>query len=64
MKVTIDLNACVGAGSCATVAPKTFDQRIEDGLAILLNENPAPEDQEAVRQAAAMCPACAIKVEE
>ena len=36
----------------------------EDGIVVLLNDNPPAELHEDVRQAAAVCPALAITVEE
>lgn len=45
-------------------APEVFDQRDEDGVVVLLNPNPTPEQAEGARRAAAACPAQAIHVEE
>ncbi|OZF45754.1 ferredoxin [Rhodococcus sp. 14-2470-1a] len=64
MKVTIDQEKCVAAGQCVAAAFEVFDQRDEDGIVVLLTDNP-PEDQaEDVRQAAMVCPALAIHIEE
>ncbi|MFI7667571.1 ferredoxin [Nocardia sp. NPDC049526] len=64
MKVTIDEDKCVACGQCVAVAPNVFDQRDEDGIVILLDANP-PEDQAAdVREAAAVCPALVITIQE
>jgi ferredoxin len=41
-----------------------FDQRDDDGVVMLLIDNPAPEQTENVRKAAAACPALAIDIEE
>ncbi|MFJ2608566.1 ferredoxin [Streptomyces sp. NPDC091279] len=60
MKVTVDEDKCCGAGSCVLVAPDVFDQRDEDGIVVLLDENPPPDQHELVREAAAVCPAQAI----
>lgn len=64
MKVLIDEHRCVGAGQCVLVAPDVFDQRDEDGIVVLLQENPGPELHEEVRQAAMLCPALAIELDE
>jgi ferredoxin len=65
MKVFIDQQKCVAAGQCVLYAPNVFDQREEDGIVILVAENPLPpEEAENVRQAAAVCPALAIRIEE
>ena len=64
MKVVIDEDKCVAAGQCVAAAAEVFDQRDEDGIVVLLNENPSAEQAEDVRQAAAVCPAMAISIEE
>ena len=64
MKVIIDQDKCVGSGQCVLSAPDVFDQREEDGIVVLLAENPPAELAEAVREAAALCPALAIEVAE
>ncbi|CAM2824379.1 ferredoxin [Streptomyces albus] len=62
MKLTIEEDKCVGAGQCVLVAPEVFDQRDEDGVAVLLTEEPAGPDREAAAEAARICPAAAITV--
>ena len=62
LRVEIQEHRCVAAGQCVLVAPEVFDQRDDDGVVILLEETPGDEDQEAVRNAAAVCPAAAIAV--
>jgi ferredoxin len=64
MKVTIDQDRCVASGQCVTAAMDVFDQRDEDGIAVLLDDNPPVELIADVRQAAAVCPALAITVQE
>ena len=64
MKVVIDAEKCVAAGQCVAAAMEVFDQRDEDGIVMLLNEHPPAELAEEVRQAAAVCPAMAILIEE
>jgi ferredoxin len=64
MKVTVDQDKCVAAGSCVAAAEDVFDQRDEDGVVVLLNPDPPAELAAAVRQAAAVCPALAIEVQE
>ncbi|GAA3352849.1 MULTISPECIES: ferredoxin [Saccharopolyspora] len=64
MKIEIDEDRCIGAGQCVLAAEAVFDQRDEDGVVVLLDASPAPEHQDAARQAAALCPAAAIAVRE
>ncbi|MEV6228763.1 ferredoxin [Saccharopolyspora shandongensis] len=64
MKVTIDQDKCVSSGQCVLAAEEVFDQRDEDGVVVLLNANPPAGLAEDVRQAAVLCPALAIVVED
>ena len=64
MKVRIDVDACVGAGQCVLAAPDVFDQRDEDGMVVLLLENPPPALEAATEHAALLCPALAIAVDK
>ncbi|MFF3580452.1 ferredoxin [Streptomyces mirabilis] len=64
MKVVVDEEKCVAAGQCVAAAMDVFDQRDEDGIVVLLNENPSPERADDVRNAAAVCPALAIHIKE
>lgn len=64
MKVIIDEDKCVGAGQCVLAADDVFDQRDEDGIVVLLDEAPPADRLADVKQAAAICPALAIVVEE
>lgn len=60
MQITIDTQKCVGAGACVMEAFDVFDQREEDGVVILLNATPGPDQEANVRRAIAACPARAI----
>ncbi|WP_243793605.1 ferredoxin [Saccharopolyspora gloriosae] len=64
MKIEIDEDRCIGAGQCVLTAGDVFDQRDEDGVVVLLDDSPAPEQHEATRQAATLCPAAAIALRE
>ncbi|ATL67725.1 ferredoxin [Nocardia terpenica] len=64
MKVVVDQDKCVGAGQCVLLAPDVFDQRDEDGIVVLLQANPPAELHDDVRQAARVCPALAIELDE
>ena len=63
LKISVDEDKCIGAGQCAFTAPHIFDQRDEDGIVILLDEDPPDGEQPLARNAAAGCPASAITVE-
>ena len=43
MKVKVDQDKCSSSGNCVMHASEVFDQRVEDGVAFLLTENPAAE---------------------
>ncbi|MFW0787004.1 ferredoxin [Gordonia sp. CPCC 206044] len=64
MKITIDQDKCIASGQCVAAAADVFDQRDEDGIAILINDDPPVEEADDVRHAAAVCPALAILVED
>jgi ferredoxin len=64
MKVTVDQDKCVSSGQCVLNAGEVFDQRDDDGVVILLTDNPAPDQAGNARNAAAACPALAIDIEE
>lgn len=64
LKVHIDQDKCIGAGQCVFAAPGVFDQGEDDGIVILLSDAPDESLNAGVKQAARMCPAMAIKVEE
>lgn len=64
MKIEVDQQKCVASGQCVLAAMDVFDQRDTDGVAELLDENPPPQHWDAVREAAAICPAAAIIIHE
>ncbi|MFG2276110.1 ferredoxin [Streptomyces chartreusis] len=64
MKITIDQERCVASGQCVLVAPDLFDQRDEDGIVVLLSDQPTAEQELLARQAADLCPALAIVLDE
>ena len=61
MGITVQRDACVGAGQCALVAPDLFDQD-DDGIVLLLEPDPDASLLDAAQRAARLCPARAITV--
>ena len=59
MKIEVNKDVCIGCGSCASIAPDTFEFG-EDGLA----EAKEQEITEEVRDAAEACPTDAITLNE
>ena len=64
MKVTVDELRCIGSGACVLACPEVFDQRDEDGVAVVLAPVPPAGLHAQVRRAAAGCPSMAILLEE
>ncbi|QXE38423.1 ferredoxin [Streptomyces sp. GMY02] len=63
MKINIDRDKCCGAGQCVLAAPNLFDQD-DDGIVLLLNESPGEAEAPAAHEAAILCPAAAIVLED
>lgn len=64
MKITLDQDKCVASGQCVVAAADVFDQRDEDGIAVLLTAEPPAEQSAGTRHAASVCPALAIHIQE
>jgi ferredoxin len=64
MKVSVEQDKCASSGNCVMHAPEIFDQRDDDGVVLVLDENPPAEQAESARKAEAGCPALAIHIEE
>ncbi|MDT5366149.1 MAG: ferredoxin [Mycobacterium sp.] len=64
MRVTVEADKCVAAGHCVLAAADVFDQDEDDGVVIVLDDEPGPEHHAAVRQAAQLCPAAVIRLSE
>ncbi|MFG2222888.1 ferredoxin [Streptomyces sp. NPDC048644] len=62
MKITIAADKCCAAGQCVLIAPEVFDQRDEDGVVVVLDDAPPAAQHDAVREAAAICPAAVIEL--
>ena len=76
MDVELDEPKCAAAGQCVPAAPEVFDVGVpplersrewgsdEDGVVVLLDGQPAPDLLDGVKEAAALCPAAAIRLVE
>jgi ferredoxin len=64
MRISVDQHHCIASGLCVLTAPEVFDQRDEDGVVVLLTDDPPAELRGAAREAAATCPARVITVTE
>lgn len=62
--LAVDQDRCCGSGQCVVAAPEVFDQREQDGIVVLREPEPGPALLPGVREAALMCPARAITLEE
>ena len=61
MKVEVEPEKCIASGQCVLIAESVFDQDEDEGTVVLRTEEPAAGDEEAVRNAARICPARAIR---
>ncbi|WP_217570195.1 ferredoxin [Streptomyces sp. GbtcB7] len=64
MRVELDEPKCVASGQCVMASPEVFDQREDDGVAILLAEEPGAELPDGVRGAVATSPPGATRLGE
>lgn len=60
MKITVDRELCIGAGTCTVVAPKTFD--LDDELKAVIKD-PEGDSNDTVIESAKVCPVFAIILE-
>lgn len=59
MKIVIDKDKCIGCGTCAGLAPKSF-QLGDDGKAEVIE--PMADDEETIKEAGESCPVGAIEI--
>ena len=63
MRPEIDESLCIGDAICVDICPEVFELR-DDNLAHVINEDPSPNLEDRVREAADACPTSAITVRE
>jgi len=63
MRISVDVDRCIGGGQCVLSAPELFDQSDDDGTVILLRQ-PSLSEEEDAQQAARVCPARAIALHD
>jgi len=59
--IEYDLNKCIGAASCAVIAPLTFFMN-EENRAEILDNGETWDDDDLILSAAQSCPVLAIKI--
>ncbi|MFD4947274.1 ferredoxin [Streptomyces sp. NPDC058239] len=59
-RITLDAERCGGSGMCVLTVGEVFDQRQDDGKAIVPRPEPPADTRESVREAVDLCPAAAI----
>jgi ferredoxin len=64
MRIVADRDRCIGSGQCVLTEPGIFDQSEEDGLVLLISEQPDADAEAAVRQAVRLCPSQALSVQD
>ena len=64
MRIAVDAHACIGSGQCVLAAPDVFDQRPDDGVAVVLLREPPEGLRDTVRRAVSSCPVDAISMVE
>ncbi|NQD40004.1 ferredoxin [Glutamicibacter halophytocola] len=65
MKIRVHGAMCIASGNCGLTAPRSFQNRAENGgFAELLQEEPAPGDEQAALEAEYLCPSGAIQIDK
>jgi ferredoxin len=63
LRVIVDRQRCIGAGTCLFIAPSAFGWRDGDFLKAEVLD-PSTVEEDVIREAAAACPTQAILLEE
>lgn len=63
MKASVDRDACIGCGLCASICPKVFEMDDEQIATVIGDSVPEGVEGEA-KEAEESCPTSAISIEE
>ena len=63
VEIRLEKDKCITSGQCVMAAPAVFDQD-DEGIVLLLDEDPPESEHAAVREAATVCPAQLIHLAE
>lgn len=61
MRIVADRDICVGSGQCVLTEPAVFDQD-DDGIVVLLTEQPEGEQAQHTQEAVWLCPSQALSI--
>ncbi|MEI5999394.1 ferredoxin [Paraburkholderia bengalensis] len=64
MKIEVDMNKCVCAGMCISLAPTLFDLDGNARLIVIKSECTTPKEVKEAEDAIACCPVEAIRLNE
>jgi ferredoxin len=62
VKIRVDRDKCIGSGNCVLTLGEVFDCD-DGGIVVLITDEPAPEQEDAAREAVMLCPGRAITVD-
>jgi ferredoxin len=62
VRVAVDRDRCVGSGTCEALAPDVFEVD-DDGVLVVLRDEPAADEQSDVRDAVTACPTRALTLD-
>lgn len=61
MKIVADRDVCIGAGLCVGTSDTVFDQD-DQGIVVVLVEDPEGADADLAREAVSLCPSSALRI--
>ena len=64
MRVSVTPSKCVASGSCMQICPQVFAPRATDGTVHVLAEHPSLDLLLPIQEAAEMCPASVLVIED